>query len=308
MDARIDTGFPTHPKTKRLIRRLGLAGAWSLLQLWLWATQNKPSGDLAGMSAEDVEMAGEWQGDPGQLVQVLLDVGYLDDEDGGYQLHDWARRNPWVAGSPMRSAKARWNAVKRHHGPLEADRQVPEWAAARRAAKAAEPPENHATSIENHATSRTRSAPSPSPSPSPKAIEAPTDHPAPPAAVEHSPPAGALAAMTLAGTACRAMREVGCHRTNPGHPDLLAALAEGVTPAVLAATAAEAIDAGKQNPFSYAIATARSRHAAGPKPIARGADHAAPRNHRDGPSSAAARVEAAVRAARAADEADDLEA
>lgn len=72
---------------------------------------------------------------------------------------------------------------------------------------------------------------------------------------------------TAAGRTCRLMREAGCARINPGHVDLLAALAEGVTPQTLADTAAEAVAAGKTNPFIWAIATARGRHAEGAKPI-----------------------------------------
>lgn len=82
---------------------------------------------------------------------------------------------------------------------------------------------------------------------------------------------------TAAGLACRLMREAGCTDTNPSHPNLLAALGEGVTPEALADTAREAIAAGKQRPFAYAIATARSRHAEAVTHPAAGASHAAPR-------------------------------
>lgn len=68
---------------------------------------------------------------------------------------------------------------------------------------------------------------------------------------------------TDAGRACLLMRRAGCAQVNPSHPDLLAALAEGVTPEALADTAAEGIAAGKTKPFAWAIATARSRHADG---------------------------------------------
>ncbi len=86
----------------------------------------------------------------------------------------------------------------------------------------------------------------------------------------------APAAPTDAGRACLAMRQVGCTRVNPSHPDLLAALAEGVTPEMLTATAAEAIEAGKSSPFAWAIATARSRHADGPAVIGTGHARAGP--------------------------------
>lgn len=86
---------------------------------------------------------------------------------------------------------------------------------------------------------------------------------------------------TDAGLACRLMRDAGCTQTNPGHPDLLAALAEGCTPAELAATAAEAIAAGIRKPFPWAIATTRGRRAEGPKPAPAGASRHDP-DHRSG--------------------------
>lgn len=76
-------------------------------------------------------------------------------------------------------------------------------------------------------------------------------------------------APTEAGRACLLMRQAGCATTNSAHPDLLAALREGVTPEALAATVTEALDAGKGKPFAWAITTARSRHAAGAAPITR---------------------------------------
>lgn len=57
------------------------------------------------------------------------------------------------------------------------------------------------------------------------------------------------------GQACRAMRDAGCLDVNPSHPNLLAALAEGVTPQQLGDLAREM--PGKR--FAYLVATARSR-------------------------------------------------
>ena len=131
-DARIAVGLPTHPKTKKLIKRLGQAAAWNLVCLFLWAAANRRDGDLSGMTDEDIELAADWLGEEGAFVSVLLEVRFLDaDGAGGYLLHDWQDHNPWAAGADMRSAKARWNAVKKHHGAAEADRQIPEYAAVR---------------------------------------------------------------------------------------------------------------------------------------------------------------------------------
>jgi hypothetical protein len=69
------------------------------------------------------------------------------------------------------------------------------------------------------------------------------------------------------------MRQAGCGSTNPSHPDLLAAIAEGVEPETLADTAREAVESGKAKPFAWAITTARSRRAEGVRPIT-GGSHA----------------------------------
>jgi hypothetical protein len=59
-DIRLSIGFWDHPKTGRLIRRLGLQGAISLQILWLWSTQHRPDGVLSGLDAEDIEFAARW--------------------------------------------------------------------------------------------------------------------------------------------------------------------------------------------------------------------------------------------------------
>ena len=66
---------------------------------------------------------------------------------------------------------------------------------------------------------------------------------------------------TPAGSACALLKQAGCPRVNPSHPNLLAALSEGVTAEALLDTYRENPTA--TNPFAWAIATARSRHAEG---------------------------------------------
>lgn len=167
-DARISTALPSHPKTKKLIRRLGPAGGWSLVCLFVWAASNRSSGELSGMSDEDIELAADWSGEEGALVRELVQVRFLDGTTGNHVIHDWAMHNPWASGAEMRSWKARWNAIKGHHGEGEADRLVPEYAAARNASSNADSTKavgsQHAEIV---LAKKCSSAPSPSPSPSP---------------------------------------------------------------------------------------------------------------------------------------------
>ncbi|WP_418122274.1 hypothetical protein [Variovorax sp. 160MFSha2.1] len=62
---------------------------------------------------------------------------------------------------------------------------------------------------------------------------------------------------TTAGEACKAMRQAGLQDANPGHPELIALLAAGMTVDELACAASDTARAGKG--FVYALRTAASR-------------------------------------------------
>lgn len=121
-DARVSTALPSHPKTKKLMRRLGHGGAWKLICLFLWAAANKPSGDLSGMSDEDIELAVDWDGEEGAFVSALVEVGFLDGQESGRSIHDWQDHNRWALGAEERRDGARLAALIRHHGKEKGER------------------------------------------------------------------------------------------------------------------------------------------------------------------------------------------
>jgi hypothetical protein len=182
IDARISVGLPSHPKTKKLIRRIGSNGAWRLVCLFLWAASNKPNGDLSGMSAEDIELAIDWDGVEGLFVSSLIDVGFMEMNDGQYLIHDWEEHNPWAAGAEARSTKAKFAALCKQHGRKMAAELMPEYASSIGFDASSTPPSKHdpasslAQAVPDTASSsasstlvdKSSSAPSPSPSPSPK--------------------------------------------------------------------------------------------------------------------------------------------
>lgn len=108
-DARISTAFPSHHKTQKVRRRLGIEGCWHLMCLFLWAANSESywHGDLSGMSDEDIEINCGWQGEVGSLVKVLKEVGYLDGEENHRVIHDWADHNPYAAGRGRRIERSR---------------------------------------------------------------------------------------------------------------------------------------------------------------------------------------------------------
>lgn len=116
-DCRFSTAFPHHPKTVKLIRRLQEAAAWAWVCLLLWVADNRPDGNLTGLSGEDLEIAAGWNGESGTLISTLVDVRFLDGEPGAYTVHDWAEHNPYVASRPQRieasrlAGEARWKGV-----------------------------------------------------------------------------------------------------------------------------------------------------------------------------------------------------
>ena len=111
-DIRIAIDFWQHPKTKKLIRRVGIEGVRSLQILWTWAANNKPDGNLAGMDEEDIELAADWQGDIGAFFKALVETRWIDETDSGYALHEWLEHNPWVADDENRSNKARLSKLQ----------------------------------------------------------------------------------------------------------------------------------------------------------------------------------------------------
>lgn len=127
-DARIATTLPTHPKTKKLLRRLGFEGGWCLVRLILWAASSRTNGNLEGLSDEDIELAVDWAGEVGDFVAALSDVRFLDGTEGSRVIHDWSEHNPWAAGASERSERSTFGALVKQHGRPEAERRMPEYA------------------------------------------------------------------------------------------------------------------------------------------------------------------------------------
>jgi len=163
-DARLYCSLPGHPKMKKLVHRLHEAGAWGFVRLVLWASENRTSGDLAGLSDEDLELAVDWHGDPGALMTTLEAVGFLDGPEKSRCIHDWLTHQPWVSGAAERSATSRFNTLIGHHGFDGAVKRMPEFYEANKHRY-----RKHSTANEVSSTARppqTKTA-TPSPSPSP---------------------------------------------------------------------------------------------------------------------------------------------
>ncbi|MDR1658869.1 MAG: hypothetical protein LBR94_00820 [Desulfovibrio sp.] len=162
-DFRVSVDFFSHHKARKLRKRLGATALLSLLQLWAYAAKVRTDGNLSGMTPEDIELVSEWEGQDGEFVAILLEVGFLDQGEGGLLLHDWAENNPWVAEEKSRRERAQKNATsgwekrknKQLHDSGNAD-SMPRQS------------DGNATAKQLHDSGN---APSPSPSPSPSPEE-----------------------------------------------------------------------------------------------------------------------------------------
>lgn len=78
-----------HLKLRRLARTLRVHGAQAighLHYLWWWALDGAPTGDLSGLTHEEIAELAEWPGDPDAFVAALKACGWLDPNG---HLHDW---------------------------------------------------------------------------------------------------------------------------------------------------------------------------------------------------------------------------
>lgn len=89
--------LPSHPKTKRLTRALGLTVPQDIPQtvghlcmMWLWCVDYAVDGSLEGMSAQDIADAAGWTGDQDCFMEAMRQAGFIDThEDGTDVVHDW---------------------------------------------------------------------------------------------------------------------------------------------------------------------------------------------------------------------------
>lgn len=118
-------GTPDHPKTKRLARTLGVPrphAVGMLEMLWHFTARFSPNGDIGRFDPEDIAEAVDWERDPLELLNTLVDLGWLDRPggDGSLLVHDWSdhadesvrktlqrRGEDFADGTPARTARSR---------------------------------------------------------------------------------------------------------------------------------------------------------------------------------------------------------
>ena len=115
----LDLDYLDHPKTTRLVAILGRGAELIPIRLWAYiARYHYKDGRLSDYSTEAIEQALKWRGLPGQAVEGLLSVGYLDKTKDGYKAHGWAKHQGHIFSLKMRNKKVarnRWKSIKKHN-------------------------------------------------------------------------------------------------------------------------------------------------------------------------------------------------
>lgn len=83
----------TSVKLMRLKRSLGLTQyqAVGLLEcLWHFTAQNTPDGGIGRYTDDDIAAVLEWEGTATELIEALIQSGWLDrHDDGSLWINDW---------------------------------------------------------------------------------------------------------------------------------------------------------------------------------------------------------------------------
>ncbi len=118
-DIRISISFRGHRKRIKLEKTLGPKATSCLIDLWLTVAEQRPDGHLKGWDEGDIALAAGYKRDPSKFVKGLIDCGFLEKDDNGYQVHEWEKHQPWACGAEHRSEMARKAATARWKGQEE---------------------------------------------------------------------------------------------------------------------------------------------------------------------------------------------
>jgi hypothetical protein len=125
VDFRITDDFADNPKVERLVRMLDESAIRALLRVFGYTARNRPDGNLTGLTGDDIEIIARWSPRrKGRLIAALVELNFLEQNGPDLLIHNWLKRQPYLADRDFRSARAkkaaqtRWN---RHSGASQAD-------------------------------------------------------------------------------------------------------------------------------------------------------------------------------------------
>lgn len=114
----LDLDFFAHPKCARLVGLIGRDSEVFPLRLWAYtAKYHSVDGKLSGYSPQAVERIVQWGGQPGQCVDALAAVGFIDKiGESDWKVHDWVDYQGHIHALKLRNkkvAKNRWKNMRK---------------------------------------------------------------------------------------------------------------------------------------------------------------------------------------------------
>jgi hypothetical protein len=99
-----------HPKFLRLERRIGANALKYLLRIWGHCAANKRGENWRQANGEYLECVARWPGNPGDLFDALVDIGWVDKGTEGIVIHDWNTNNSFTVDNWNRNPSGRKKA------------------------------------------------------------------------------------------------------------------------------------------------------------------------------------------------------
>ena len=92
---RVDVPLRRHPKTSRLMRRLGVTRSEAVgivVNTWSYVAEVSHDGSMRGIDASDLAFECGYRGDAADLMAGLVEAGFVDCDDAGEPsaLHEWS--------------------------------------------------------------------------------------------------------------------------------------------------------------------------------------------------------------------------
>ena len=100
-DIRVAITCADHPKTIKLMRRLGDGSFWNLIKFWCFVAANKPSGDISCLDSEDIEIGAGWAGEHDTFYKALLDLKFIVKK----MIHLWSMAGKTIKRSHCKVGK-----------------------------------------------------------------------------------------------------------------------------------------------------------------------------------------------------------
>lgn len=113
----LDFNYLDHPKTKRLISRLGNTADVLPVRLWLYCAKIHPSdGYLKGYKKKEIESLIGWLGPENEAIDALIEFGFMEESKNGFKCVDWVQHQGHIISFSIRGKaanKIRWDRVRK---------------------------------------------------------------------------------------------------------------------------------------------------------------------------------------------------